>query len=120
MKRGILKNKTRASVIAKRIRLCRGLFDRMRGLLGTQTLSEEEACWLVPCSNVHTIGMQYPIDVYFLNKKNKIIALVENLAPNRFSPLVWKAHSVLEFKSGIKRDVRIGDELLWEENSCAP
>ncbi len=114
---GLLKNETRASVIAKRVHLCRNLFDRLRGLLGTQTLGDDETCWLIPCNSVHTLGMRYPIDVYFLNKKNQIVSMIENLAPNKISPLVWDAHSVLEFKSGAARMAQIGDQLLWEEKS---
>ncbi len=115
MRRGVLMNKTRGQVLAKKVRLCSGFFNRLRGLLGTRTLDDSEACWLIPCNSIHTVGMQYPIDVYFLNRENRIISVLENVRPNRVAPVIWKAHSVLEFKSGARRDVRVGDEFLWEE-----
>ena len=119
MKNGLLKNQTRGGeVVAQRLLLCHGFWNRLKGLLGTQTLEPDTACWLIPCNSIHTVGMQYPIDVYFLNRKNEILSVIENMSPCRFSPLVLKAHSVLEFKSGPRRNIRVGDVLKWE-GSCA-
>jgi uncharacterized membrane protein (UPF0127 family) len=114
MRSAVLKNQTRGEVAAERVRVCQGFWDRLRGLLGTKTLPENEACWLIPCNSVHTMGMRYPIDVYFLNRDNEIVSMIENMAPNRFSPLVLKAHSAVEFKSGAKRNLKVGDRLLRE------
>ena len=58
--------------------------------------------------------MRYPIDVYFLNKKNEVVFLLKNLEPNRLSPVVWNAYSVIEFKAGPERSIFIGDRLEWE------
>jgi uncharacterized protein len=116
MRTGILKNKTQDEVLAKRIKLCQGMWKRLKGLLGTHDLPSDHACWIIPCNSVHTVGMRYPIDVYFLDRANKIISIIEDMKPNRFSPLVFGAHSVLEFKSGAKRNVRVGDEFKWEEH----
>lgn len=33
---------------------------------------------------IHTLGMQYPLDILILDSKNHIVNLKENLAPNRF------------------------------------
>ncbi len=112
---GILIQKNNRKILANKVRLCRNFFSRARGLLGTKELASEEACWLIPCNSVHTFGMNYPIDVYFLNKKNEIISMIQNMKPNRVSPVVWKAHSVLELRSGIVRDIKPGDMLEWEK-----
>ncbi|MBI3307012.1 MAG: DUF192 domain-containing protein [Candidatus Omnitrophica bacterium] len=87
----------------------------MKGLLGTKTIGDDEACWITSCMSVHTIGMRYAIDVYFLNHHNEVVFLLKNLKPNLFSPVVWNAHSVLEFKTGPERSIRVGDKLSWEE-----
>lgn len=92
---------TRNKVLAQKVLYCNHFFSRMKGLLGTSKLDSQEVCWLVPCKMVHTFGMRYPIDVAFLNKSNEVIAVIENLKPNRISPLVPNAHSVLELASGI-------------------
>lgn len=115
MKTGILFNETRENVVARRTYQCKGYFDRMKGLLGTNDLSADEACWLIPCNSVHTFGMQYNIDVYFLSKDNRVLSKLEGLKPNRLTPLIWRAHSVLEMKAGSSRTLLPGDQLSWNE-----
>ncbi len=114
---GMLVNLTRNEVIAKKVRRCDHVFSRLKGLLGTDKLNPEEACWLIPCNMVHTIGMRYPIDVIFLNKKKEIVSIIQNLKPNRFSPLVVAAHSVVEFAAGAERKIRVGEQLEWKPAS---
>lgn len=108
-------NLSQNNVLASKVKICRSLLSRMRGLLGTSSLAPEEACWLLPCNSIHTIGMQYSIDAYFLDKKNRIVSIFEDLKPCRLSPIVWKAHSVVEFKAGVKRPVKLGDILSLEK-----
>lgn len=117
MKKGILLNESRDEVVARKIRHCRGIWDRLCGLLGTSTLAEDEVCWLLPCNSVHTIGMRYAIDVYFLNKDNEVISIMRNMKPNRLSPILWSAHSVLEFKADSKRNIKVGDQITWRDSS---
>ena len=114
MKAEKLLNRTRGKFVASRVKLCQSLLRRLVGLLGTQNLPEDEAYWLIPCNSVHTLGMKYPIDVYFLDKKNRVISEIKNLKPNRFSPLLWKAHSALEFKAGTLKNIFVGDEISLE------
>ena len=105
--------RTRA-VLADRVRPCHDFLTRLRGLLGTRKLPAGEACWLRPCNAVHTLGMGYPLDLYFLDKKNRVVTVIRNLKPNRFSSLEGRAHSVLEFSAGHNRDCKVGDPLKFE------
>lgn len=100
-------------VLATQVRVCNNSWTRLRGLLGTQRIAPNEACWIKPCRSVHTVGMKYPLDVYFLNKQGKVIACEKNLKPNRITRYVSKAHSVLEFSAG-ERACSIGDELRFD------
>ena len=111
----VIKNISRQEIIAYSVRYCYGLFDRLKGLLGTSSLDEKEACWLTPCNSIHTIGMKYPIDVYFLNKKKKVIAVLKNMKPLRFSPIFFRAACAIEFASGPERNCKVGDQLTLEE-----
>ena len=80
----ILKNRSADTILASRLRLCRSYFSRLLGLMGTPRLDPDEACWIIPCNSVHTLGMKYPLDLYFLDKKNQVVAILENMKPNRF------------------------------------
>ena len=57
--------------------------------------------------------MKFPIDVIFLNKKNRVIATIKTMQPNRITRFYLKATSVLELPDGVLKatDTRIGDEI---------
>ena len=49
-------------------RCARRFFDRLRGLLGASSQAyAKEALLLSDCSSIHTNGMEYPIDVMFID-----------------------------------------------------
>lgn len=73
-------------------------FSRLRGLLGRRKLEKNEALHIKPCSDVHTFGMKYDLDVVFLDHDGVVIR-IDTLAPNRWS-ICRGAHSVLEFSAG--------------------
>lgn len=108
-------NQTRQTVLADNIDYCRGFWKRMMGLLGRPKISPREACWLSPCCSVHTFGMNYPIDLYVLDREDRVIAAVEKMKPNRVSRFYAKARSILEFASGSPRECGVGDCLRLEE-----
>ena len=114
-----IRNLTRNQVLAQRVRLCKSCWSRLKGLLGTTGLGQDEACWIDSCNAIHTFGMRYPLDVYFLDKKNTVVAILKNLEPNRISPFFPAACSVLEFQSGFARECHIGDRLDPEVSSEA-
>lgn len=72
-------------------------FTRIKGLLGTPLLPDYEGLLIKPSKQVHTIGMRYPISVWFIDKDNKVISIINNLIPGRISPYVRKAQCILEF-----------------------
>jgi uncharacterized membrane protein (UPF0127 family) len=87
------------------------LWFRMGGLLFKPCPEAGKALWLQPCNAIHMLGMKYPLDVIFLDKNLKIVKLIEDICPNHFSPLVFKAHSVLEMRVGqiSKLELKVGD-----------
>jgi uncharacterized protein len=76
-----------------------GFFSRARGLLGGERLREYEALWIRPCGSVHTIGMRYPIDVLFLDRRQRVLRVEHHLEPLRFSG-TGRAHSTVELLAG--------------------
>lgn len=89
------------------------IWKRMKGLLGREKLEPGESLWIKPCKSIHTIGMRFPLDVVFLDKRNAVVALKENLPPNRLTGLHLSAVSVLELPAGTlaATDTRAGDLL---------
>jgi protein-S-isoprenylcysteine O-methyltransferase Ste14/uncharacterized membrane protein (UPF0127 family) len=96
-------------VLADRLRPAHTHWTRLRGLLGTTRLAPGEGLWIKPSNQVHMFGMRYPIDVVFLDDAGRVIRLVRSLAPNRISPRVAGATSVLELPAGILERVALSE-----------
>ena len=73
--------------------------ERNRGLLALDKLENGQGLFITPCRSVHTFGMQYPLDLLYLNKALKIVKIIENLQPLRMS-MALRGHSTLELNSG--------------------
>jgi hypothetical protein len=106
-------NLTKKTWLATKVRKADNFVTRLVGLLKRKTLGPEEALWLLPSKGIHTIGMKFPIDVIFLNGKNKVVSIIPAMAPQRVSWFRFTAYSVLELPEGTIRKSRteIGDEL---------
>jgi hypothetical protein len=92
-------NQTRQTEIADRIEIADRGPRRRKGLLGRAGLSEGEGLWIVPCEAVHTFGMQFPIDLVYLDRRQRVVKTRANVKPGRLSACLT-AHSVVELPSG--------------------
>ena len=84
---------------ALRLRPARGLFQRLAGLHAIGQLESDEGLWITPCKGVHTVGLDYAIDVVFLCGEHRILRVVDALAPYRFA-FRFDAVSVIELPAG--------------------
>jgi len=73
---------------------------RLLGLIPRRGLGPEEGLWLEPCAMIHMCFMSFAIDAVFLDKDLKVLRVLENFRPWRFSPWVPGARGVLELPSG--------------------
>jgi uncharacterized membrane protein (UPF0127 family) len=108
-------NSRNGETLADDVELAVRVMERMKGLLGRKQFSSGKSLWIKPCKSIHTIGMRFPIDVLFLDKKNIIVKIKKNFLPNRISGLFLNAVSVLELPSGIltATDTRAGDRIKF-------
>jgi uncharacterized membrane protein (UPF0127 family) len=99
--------------LASNVAVADSLLKRLKGLLGKETLQRGEGLWIKPCMSIHTVAMKFPIDVIFLNRKKRVIAIVKKIRPNRCTRLYPRAASVLELQEGIieATATEIGDEI---------
>jgi uncharacterized protein len=93
-------DRTSGKELALNLSVADTLFARMKGLLGRRSLPSGEGLWIKPCNSVHTFGMQFPIDVVFLDKEKRVVGLAKTLRPNRISRLYYEASSVIELPAG--------------------
>ena len=95
-------NLTRNTVLATCLEMANSGSTRNKGLLGRARLAPGEGLWILPCEAVHTFFMQFPIDLVYLDRKNRIRKIRNSVPPWRLSACLT-AHSVLELVPGTIR-----------------
>ena len=105
------RNVTRGAVLAARLEWAGTSAARRTGLLGRESFAAGSGLYLIPCPWIHTFGMSFPIDVAFLAKDGRVLALHAGLPPNRLSRLVFRAEGALELPAGTlaATGTRVGD-----------
>lgn len=89
---------------------------RRRGLLGRAGIGG--VLVLVPCRQVHTVGMRFPIDVGFCAADGRLLRRV-TMRPGRVSRPVWRARLVIEAEAGAfaRWGLRCGDVVGVREHA---
>ena len=108
-------NATRGVVLGDAVDVADTSAKRRTGLLEHASLAEGQGLWIVPCEAVHTFGMNFPIDVAFLNKKRRIVKVRKDMLKRRMA-FCLTAHSVLELPAGTldRTGTQAGDQLEFE------
>ena len=85
--------------------------------MGRSGLDPEEGMYIVPCEGIHTFRMKFPIDVAFLGRDGRALAVHHHLKPNRISTIVLRAQGVLELSAGRLRatGTDVGDVIQFRE-----
>ena len=109
-------NTTRSSCLGERIGIADTSLRRMVGLLGKRSLEPGCGLYIVPSQAIHTIGMAFPIDVVFVDRKHCVVGVRECVRPFRLTRVFWRALGVIELPPGTIRDSRtqLGDQLKIE------
>jgi uncharacterized protein len=107
-------DETTQQVLAVRGELADSFFSRLKGLLGRSSLGAGEALVITQCNSIHMFFMKFPIDVCFLDKKNKVVGVVHQIKPFQVSPIFWRAASVIELPRGVLLEARVstGDQII--------
>jgi uncharacterized membrane protein (UPF0127 family) len=115
MRRLRVHNPSRETMLADRALIADTSTTRKTGLLKHERLEPGEGLWIKPCEGVHTVGMKFPIDVLFLDKKRKVVKIRAAMPRWRMAACLW-AHSVLELPSGTAEATKTsrGDQLEFE------
>ncbi len=110
-------NKTRNVLLADHLEWAGASETRRKGLLGRTAFQRGEGIYIVPTQWIHMIGMKFPIDVAFLDREGKVLAIHHGLKPNRFSKLVLRADGALELPEGILLETGTsrGDVVVFED-----
>lgn len=107
-------NETTGKILAENLEIADTSAKRMKGLLGREGLTEGEGLHIIPCNSIHSFFMKFRFDAVFINKKNVICALAENVPPRKIK-FCFSSHSVIELPEGIisKTSTEIGNKLKF-------
>ena len=88
---------------------------RSKGLLGRDSLGEDEGILLRPGGSIHMFFMRFPIDAVFLDRDLRVLRVAAELKPWRMASKRG-AKSVLELPAGrcARAGVAEGDRLIVE------
>lgn len=88
-------------------------WERTRGLLGRKPLVGNQGLLIEKCHSVHMLGMKYALDLIYLDDHGKVLKVVNDLKPWRFS-ICYGASCVVEVLSGISRQMQITEGMKVE------
>ena len=76
-------------------------WQRLRGLLLRAPLARDgsQALVIKPCASVHTLGMTYPLDLVFLDARQRVCGVRRHVAPWR-AAACRGAQTVVELHGG--------------------
>ena len=108
--------KKEKELIASSIIRADNYFSKLFGLITRKKPIDREGFLIEDCSSIHTFWMRYSIDVVFLNKKNFVLAVFQNVKPFRITPFVRNAFFALELRSGTieETSLKVGDLIHFE------
>ena len=115
-------NQTRQAYLATALAVADTHWTRLRGLLGLSASDFRNGygLWIVPCHGVHTLGMNFSIDVVYLDRTMTVVHIQRELQPWRLASVQMRAASVLELPSRTAAETRttVGDriEITIEKN----
>ena len=73
--------------------------ERMAGLAGLATMSDQEALHIPRCRSVHTFGMRFALDLVWLDRSGAVVRVDRDVPPRRLRTCL-RARSVVETPEG--------------------
>lgn len=105
-------------ILTHRVTRASTFLERLVGLLGKKGVAADEALLLAPCRSIHTFFMKFPIDIVFLTRKGRVIALIPHLKPNRLTRIYFSAAQALECAAGTIERWRLKKNQILELRSA--
>ena len=107
----ILIHKESEKILGKDIRIGKTFLERLRGLMFRNEMLGDGLI-IDPCNSIHNCFVRFPIDAVFVDKNYKIVKILKNFKPWRFSLIYFRASKVIELPNGtITENIKAGDQL---------
>ena len=87
-------------ILVPRVTVARSFLRRAKGRLFTSEFPMGEGLLLIPCNEIHMLGMKYALDIVFLDRDLSILAVRPNLAVGTLRLACAGAWATLELPVG--------------------
>lgn len=89
--------------------------DRIKGLIGLQTIPYGLGAWFPECRWVHTFFMHCTIDCIGLNANNIVSQIRIGIGPSHFVKFCHNVRSVVELREGSVPlfDIKVGSRIIF-------
>lgn len=99
-------------VIATKVKVANTFLSRLKGLMFIKKMEGFDAMLIENTNSVHNCFVRFSIDLVFINSEWKVVKIIRNFKPWRFSWIYLKARHVVELPAGsLSDEVEIGDLL---------
>jgi uncharacterized membrane protein (UPF0127 family) len=100
------------TLVATTVEEAAGRWRSFRGLMLLKDLPADQGLLVRPARGIHTHFMRFPIDLIFLDERNRVVRIRPGVPPWRIDPA--RAAAVIEVAAGMAdaAGVCVGDELL--------
>ncbi|MBI4149993.1 DUF192 domain-containing protein [Candidatus Woesearchaeota archaeon] len=112
----MIKNQTKGTLLAAEYRLCSSFFSRCKGLMfSIKPRSLVMAFHKEQKVGIHMMFVFFPIDVLWVDKEQKVVAIQEHLKPFSAATSKELAQYVIELPIGMiaASNTEIGDNITW-------
>jgi hypothetical protein len=108
-----IENQTRGQTIVSSGRVADNFWTSLRGLIGHKPLASGEGLLIIPSNSIHTHFMGFPIDVLYVDRAQRVVAMDQHMAPWRFGRIHRRARFVIELPAGTiaATGTEVGDQL---------
>jgi uncharacterized membrane protein (UPF0127 family) len=108
----VIVNARTGAVVAETIEIATTSAARRKGLLGRAGLASGAALVISRCNAIHTISMQFAIDVLFVDADGCVRKIVHDLRPTRVAFALSARHTI-EFAAGelARHRLAVGDRM---------
>ena len=91
-------------------------FERLQGLMFTQSIPDSYGLLIRPCNQIHMMNMKFPLDVIYLAEDGTVLHIDEDIRPWKIGKTVKRAVGVVEVNSGTcaRLGLETGDKLTIE------
>ena len=111
-------NSTKNVVICENCGLADRIPTRIKGLIGRKVLKNDEGLVITGCRSIHSVFMQFPICAIFIDKKGKVVKILDNFRTYRMSGYYYKADKVIELPPWKAKETKteVGDVIIITDN----